>query len=110
MRAYVDTIGYTLRTVAGLAMQLKRPGIVVALGDHPPPIPFDRIPGRSMDVPVFVFSNDSDLLARFDRFNPGLVAPVDGPAVSTKLFLPWLLTEFESASPDQADPPPADGK
>ena len=104
VRAYVDTIGYSLRTVAGLAMQLKRPGIVIALGDHPPPIPFDRNVDHSMDVPVFVFSNDEQLLAKFHSLDPGLVAPVDGLAVSTKMFLPWLLTEFDSSNGHQSNP------
>lgn len=111
--AYVDTLDYTLRTVAGLAMQLKRPGIVIALGDHPPPIPFERSSDSSMDVPVFVFSNDAELLSKFQLLSPGMAAPIDGPAVSTKMFLPWLLTQFESdevASPEPSSSTSGSGK
>jgi hypothetical protein len=102
-----------MRTVAGLAMQLQRPAIVLALGDHPPPVPFTPNPKRSMDVPFFALSNDPDILAKFELLTPGLIAPIDAPAVSTRLFLPWLLTQFENADPDdQTTPvrPPSDGK
>ncbi len=113
VQAYVDTIVYSMRTVAGFAMQAQRPAIVLALGDHAPPVPFDGDPQQSMDVPVFALSNTPGLLAKFDLLSPGLIAPANGPAMSTKFFLPWLLTEFETEdadSPSPRVPRPSDGK
>lgn len=113
VQAYTDSIVYTMRTVAGLAMQLQRPAIILALGDHPPPVPFTPNPKHSMDVPFFALSNDPDLLAKFELLTPGLVAPIDTPAISTKFFLPWILTQFGTAAPNNQTAPakqPSDGK
>ena len=102
-----------MRTVAGFAIEAQRPAIVLALGDHAPPIPFAGDPQQSMDVPVFALSNTPDLLEKFDWLSPGLIAPANGPAISTKFFLPWLLTEFETEDADRPSPRvprPSDGK
>ncbi|MFN3243309.1 MAG: hypothetical protein ACE37K_17540 [Planctomycetota bacterium] len=87
--AYVDSLGYVLRTSFGFAARLERPSIVVVLGDHQPPIAASvSPPDRSFDVPVHLVSNRPELLDpwRAQGFTDGLDVP--------DATVAWPMAEF----------------
>ena len=76
--AYADSLDYVLRTSVGFALQLKRPSVVVIVGDHQPPIAGSLAPtDLSNDVPIHVISSREELLTPL--YATGFVAGFDVP-------------------------------
>jgi hypothetical protein len=93
--AYAESVGYTLRTLAGF---LRRRGsedlVMIVLGDHQPPV---GVAGEraSWDVPVHVIAGRAALLAPLVAagFKPGL-APAPGSLGPLHGLGPRLLDAF----------------
>lgn len=97
LAAYGDAIRYTLRAAVDFICQLRRPSLVIVLGDHQPPIASSVQPAdRTHDVPVHVLSNQPELLARLEAlgFVAGLHLPDDLQAMPMADLAPKLLRVF----------------
>jgi hypothetical protein len=97
LAAYGEAIRYTLRAAVDFTCQLRRPSLVIVLGDHQPPIASSVQPAdRTHDVPVHVLSNQPELLARLAAvgFVAGLHLPADVKAMPMADLAPKLLQAF----------------
>ena len=97
LQAYRDTIEYSLRTLVGFTCRLTRPSLVIALGDHQPPIAASTsVPDRSKDVVIHVFANRAELLEPFRAmgFVEGFDVPADMVAFDTADFAEMLFKGF----------------
>ena len=95
--AYQDAIEYSLRCVAGFTARLKRPSLVIVLGDHQPPMARNLLPSdTSFDVPMHVFANRPELLAPFAamQFGEGFGEPPGVEPFDTSEFAAMLLRGF----------------
>ena len=92
--AYGDSVNYALQCAFGFAQQLRRPSLVVIVGDHQPPISRSARPAdTSADVPIHVLSNRPGLLARIDElgFAAGLRLPDEWVSFPMADLAPALL-------------------
>jgi len=97
LQAYRDVIEYSLRTIVGFTCRLTRPSLVIALGDHQPPIAASTsVPDRSKDVVIHVFANRAELLEPFRAmgFVEGFDVPADMVAFDTADFAQMLFKGF----------------
>jgi hypothetical protein len=97
LQAYRDAIEYSLRAVVGFTCRLTRPSLVIALGDHQPPIAASiSVPDRSKDVPIHVFANRAELLEPFRAmgFVEGFDVPADMVAFDAADFADMLFRGF----------------
>ncbi|HEU4420082.1 MAG TPA: hypothetical protein VFT55_14200 [Planctomycetota bacterium] len=97
LQAYRDVIEYSLRTLVGFTCRLTRPSLVIALGDHQPPIAASTsVPDRSKDVLIHVFANRAELLEPFRAmgFVEGFEVPADMVAFDTADFAQMLFKGF----------------
>jgi hypothetical protein len=99
--AYRDTLEYSLRTIVGFVCRLPRPSLVLVIGDHQPAFAsLLRPPDRSLDVPLHVFANRPELLARLESpaFVPGFVVPEHLESFDTTLIAPTLLRAYSKSN------------
>jgi hypothetical protein len=97
VQAYRDAIEYSLRSIVGFTCRLTRPSLVIALGDHQPPIAASTsVPDRSKDVLIHVFSNRPELLEPFRAmgFVEGFDVPADMVAFDAADFAEMLFKGF----------------
>lgn len=95
--AYAASLGYVLRTSLSFATQVRRPAVVVVLGDHQPPIAGSLSPSDvTHDVPVHVISSRPELLQPLldAGFAAGLDVPEDQVARPMAALAPLLLTAW----------------
>jgi hypothetical protein len=78
---YRACVEYSLRTIVQYLGGRTRDALVIAIGDHQPPVIARE--DRSYDTPVHVFARDPALLAALHAygFQPGLVVPVESKPV-----------------------------
>lgn len=94
--AYRASIRYALRVNFGFATQLRRPALVVVVGDHQPPLPsVDRL-DRLYDVPLHVLSNRADLVEPWLQkgLRAGLLPDPDGASFRGARFLFRFLLAY----------------
>ena len=98
IEAYLGTIRYCLRTMFGFAQQLRRPSLVVVVGDHQPPLEFHERSERVFDVPIHVSTNRPGLLTPLlgQGLEPGLVPAAEGASFDASRFLFRFLRAYGS--------------
>jgi hypothetical protein len=96
--AYRDTLEYSLRTIVGFVCRLKRPSLVIVLGDHQPPFCNSiEPPDPTYDVVIHVFGNRAELMAPImaaGGFVQGFEIPADREAFDLSLLAPALLNVY----------------
>ncbi len=93
--AYRASIRYSLRVMFGFARQLRRPALVLVLGDHQPPLPHATAE-HARDVPLHAITNRPALVEGLvaKGFRPGLLPDLAQPSMPSTAVLPLLLGAF----------------
>ena len=95
--AYVDTIRYSLEVAVGFALELRRPSLVLVLGDHQPPGVSDlKEYDLSYHVPFHAIMNEEHLWVPFRNlgFEPGFLPSSSFEALPTTKFHAFILHAF----------------
>jgi hypothetical protein len=108
---YLDSLVYDLDVLGDFLATRVAPGtLVIILGDHQPPafISGDKQPWT---VPIYVASQDPDLVAPFAAhgYAPGAAPAQRGPWRGMESFLPDFLDAFSGDAPPAATAPPPPG-
>lgn len=94
--AYLASIRYALRVAFDFALQLRDPAVVVVVGDHQPPLPYEDEPSRLHDVPLHIVSNRPELVEPWFGLGlqAGLTPAADGASFPGARFLARFLRAY----------------